>query len=930
MNSFKNQLIFGTAFLLTIIVSIFMYFIVDKQNNFIKQDFIKHSIERTFNLSISSKPWIMSNDYSGLQEVIDNFSQYSDISFSAIINLDGKVIAHTNTLLIGKYISDETRIKYLKDLYTENISEKVINNKEYIDVLRAVYSNNTPIGIVHMRINQSNIKRNIDRTIVQGQFYTIFAFLLSLLFSYLISNRFIIILTRLGLTMKEVRNGNRDIKADENVVKEISVLASEFNSMLATINKTELQNEALKERLEFALEGSQDGLWDWNLKDNTIYFSSIWKSMLGYKDYELDNVFESWQKNVHPDDLEKAKEDIFNYLEGKTSAYKNVHRLKHKDGHWVWILDRGKAIFDDNGKPVRFVGTHADITNEKELELKYIHQAQIIEQTHDSVISTDLNGVITNWNHGSETLFGYSQEEMIGRNIKILYPDKKLDRFKSNLQILIEDDEYNEDITLINKLQIEVSVALSLSLLRDEKGEPLSVVSYSQDISERKRVEQELFKQKDILQYQAHHDTLTKLPNRALFYDRLTQSIENSKRLKNKIAVFFIDLDRFKDINDSLGHDCGDNVLQIIAKRLKNIVRKSDTLARLGGDEFTLLIEHFNNDTDVSMLAEKILNTLVKPIEINGHTLYVTTSIGISLYPKDDINAINLLKYADAAMYKAKERGRNNFQYYSPEMTKKALNHIALESALRDALTNNQLEVYFQPQVDGLENRIIGMEALVRWNHPEKGIIPPCDFIPLAENTGLIIPLDKWVMNSAMRHLSNWYKKGLNPGKLSLNLSMKQLELSDCKATLENLIKETNCLNEWIEVEVTESQIMTNPEKTISILKQISKMNIKIAVDDFGTGYSSLSYLKKLPIDKLKIDQSFVRNLPNNNEDIAIAKAVIALANSLNLNVIAEGVETKEQKDFLIANGCREIQGYYYSKPITASQMEEVLIKGLN
>lgn len=435
----------------------------------------------------------------------------------------------------------------------------------------------------------------------------------------------------------------------------------------------------------------------------------------------------------------------------------------------------------------------------------------------------------------------------------------------------------------------------------------------------------ELLKQKGILNYQANHDLLTGLANRYLFDDRLQQGIEKSKRNGTKIALLFIDLDHFKEINDSYGHKVGDNILKKVAQLLNGIIRKEDTLARLGGDEFTIILEELKQGQDASLLANKIIELLAKPVNLDKNIFYIGCSIGISFYPNNGDLSEDLLKYADAAMYKAKDEGRNNFQYYNTEMTRLALERVKMETSLRAALINEEFIVYYQPQINGKTDELTGMEALVRWQSPSMGLVSPAKFIPLAESTGLIIDLDRLVMKSAMTQFAQWYKDGFNPGVLAMNLAIKQLRQKDFITILEKLIIETECQAEWLELEVTEGQIMTNPDEAIKILNIISNIGIELAIDDFGTGYSSLSYLKKLPINKLKIDQSFVRGLPDDDEDVAIAKAVIALAQSLNLKIIAEGVETNAQKEFLLENGCSSIQGYLYSKPIPANEMEEYL-----
>ncbi len=443
------------------------------------------------------------------------------------------------------------------------------------------------------------------------------------------------------------------------------------------------------------------------------------------------------------------------------------------------------------------------------------------------------------------------------------------------------------------------------------------------DISDKKKAQEKLIEQKDILHYQAHHDTLTGLPNRILFNDRLEHGIEQAKRHKKKLALFFIDLDHFKQINDSLGHQVGDRVLVAVTERLKAKIRKEDTLARLGGDEFTIIMENLKKIQNASLLAQKIQEVLTQPLHIEGHTLYISCSIGISLYPQDDTDANHLIKYADAAMYKAKEEGRNNFQFYSSEMTALAFERVVMEASLRQALKKEEFMLYYQPQVDANSGKLIGMEALIRWQHPVMGLVLPEKFISLAEETGLIVEIDRWVMKTAMKQIYKWYQEGLEPGVLALNLSMRQLRSDDFIQILQESMTAIDFKPEWLELEVTEGQMMKKPEEAIIKLEQISNMGIEIAIDDFGTGYSSLAYLKRLPVNKLKIDQSFVRGVPDDKEDVAIVKAIIALAKSLKLDLIAEGVETDAQKEFLLECGCENIQGYYYGEPMPADEIEK-------
>jgi diguanylate cyclase (GGDEF)-like protein/PAS domain S-box-containing protein len=696
-----------------------------------------------------------------------------------------------------------------------------------------------------------------------------------------------------------------------------------------TLKKYNTNLKELKDRMDLALAGNRDVIWDWNIKTDKLYVSNRWKDIVGIAHEDIPYEIKEWQKRIHPDDFKAVTRAIVENLQGRTKYLDVTHRIKHHDGHWVWIRIRGKTHYDKDGKPTRMTGTHTDITHERELQQKVTQQAQMIEQIHDSIIATDLDGIIISWNRGSEILLDYTAEEMIGKHITKIYLKEDIPILLKNIEILKERGDMHATIRLVKKSSEVIFVDLSLSVLRDENGVITSMVGYCQDITERKKAEDILIEQKNMLDYQAHHDALTGLPNRTLFLDRLHQGIAKAKRHNEKLALFFIDLDRFKQINDSLGHEIGDQVLNIVTKRLSSTIRQEDTLARLGGDEFTIIMESLKHSKDASILAEKILKILEDPIIIENHTLYISSSIGISVYPKDETDATNLLKDADAAMYRAKDEGRNNYQFYSQEMTEMAFERVVMETSIRQAIKNSEFVVYYQPQIDAKEKKVVGMEALVRWEHPMMGLVSPAKFIPLAEDTGLIVDIDQIVMRSAMSQLSRWHKDGLNPGTLSLNLAAKQLNEKGFITILKDAMEEFDFKPQWLELEITEGDVMKNPERAIIKLKEIYDLDINIAIDDFGTGYSSLSYLKKFPITKLKIDQSFVRDIPDDEEDSAIVKAIIALGKSLNLKLIAEGVEEKNQEDFLLQNGCQNIQGYFYSRPIPAKEMQEFLKRPL-
>ena len=427
------------------------------------------------------------------------------------------------------------------------------------------------------------------------------------------------------------------------------------------------------------------------------------------------------------------------------------------------------------------------------------------------------------------------------------------------------------------------------------------------------------------MEYHAHHDALTGLPNRVLLNDRITSELAHARRQQTNAALLFLDLDRFKIINDSLGHAVGDQLLRVISRRLNNCVRDEDTVARLGGDEFMILLPRISGSADAGRIAKKIIECLVDPISCNGHELHITTSIGISIYPYDGADAETLIKHADISMYRAKELGRNKAVYYTAEMNAGSRKQLAMETNLRKALERNQLKLFYQPKIDISRNTIIGVEALLRWEHPTMGFISPLDFIPVAEDTGLIVPIGEWVLRTAFRQLQQWHNAGFTGLTVAVNLSSAQLSRPGFEDVVAQALDESELDAGMTELEITENVAMENIDSAIIILEKLKCMGINIAMDDFGTGYSSLSYLRRLPIDTVKIDKSFVREIPDSADDVTIAQAIIAMAQSLKLSLIVEGVENVRQLNFFRQQGVHIVQGYLFSKPVAAPELLKML-----
>ena len=436
-------------------------------------------------------------------------------------------------------------------------------------------------------------------------------------------------------------------------------------------------------------------------------------------------------------------------------------------------------------------------------------------------------------------------------------------------------------------------------------------------------------RKKDIeeLSHLANYDSLTGLANRPLFRDRLDRALIRADRNNSLVALFVIDLDRFKNVNETLGHDAGDKLLIDVSNRLRKCIREGDTIARLGGDEFTIVMEELKSIEDAEIVAEKVLSFMQEKFDIKGHDIFVTPSIGITIYPLDDTNSSNLFINADSAMYDAKENGRNCYRFYTADMNSQLLEKINLEAKLRRAIEKQEFVLYYQPKFNVNEKYPIGAEALIRWNDPEEGMIPPNLFIPLAEETGLIGPITDWVIKEACMQNSKWQQQGYKPIKMAINLSPKQFNREDIVSRIFNQIISSDLSPKYVELEVTEGALVEDVDKSCDIMMKLKKWGIHISVDDFGTGYSSLSYLKKFPLDTLKIDQSFVRDLMVDSDDSAIVSAIIAMAKSLKFNVIAEGVENQEQLNYLAANGCNEVQGYFLGKPLPAEEFEQFLVK---
>ncbi|MDD2291499.1 MAG: EAL domain-containing protein [Aliarcobacter sp.] len=554
----------------------------------------------------------------------------------------------------------------------------------------------------------------------------------------------------------------------------------------------------------------------------------------------------------------------------------------------------------------------SEITNTNKLIEKKLQLSDIVfENTTEGIIITNEKGEIISVNNAFSNITGYFFEEIKYLNPKILKSGKHDREFYTNLWAELEKNGSWKGEIWNRKKNGEIYPEwLNLSVVKDSNGKVLNYVALFSDITKIKNSNAKI-------EYLAHHDPLTNLPNRLLLKARLNKSIEKCNDSQQRLAIFFIDIDNFKMINDTYGHSIGDRIINLVAQRLQKNIRKNDTISRIGGDEFIIVIEDIIEQKNIQKIAQKILNDFLEPIKLEEYLFDTTISMGISIYPNNGLNAEDLIKHADTAMYSAKNAGRNQFQFYKKEMTSEIFEKIVMKQEISDAIKNNEFEVYYQPQIDIKTNKIISAEALLRWNHKSLGLISPSDFIPHAEETKLIIPLGDFVLKTACSFMKKLHKENLLiDGKIAVNISAIQLKHSDIYNTVIENLKATNLDARFLELELTETFIMENVEESIIILNNLKEIGVQLSIDDFGTGYSSLSYLKQFPIDKLKIDKSFIAEIPHSQKDIAITKTVIALAKGLGIKVIAEGVEKLNQKDFLASENCDEVQGWFYAKAL--------------
>lgn len=692
------------------------------------------------------------------------------------------------------------------------------------------------------------------------------------------------------------------------------------NATLRTINQSLTEKDA---ELAKAHRIAKFGTWTWNYQTGAVTLSDSIYEMFGQQITNFREArgtvlpVEVWER------LDSAAREVVH-----TGGYNLELQVNHPDGTALWIHAKGEPVDIRGNEVIALRGTVQDITERKRFELALFEQkerAQVtLQSIADGVITTDGKGLIDYMNPVAEELTGWKRDAAAGQPLPTvldLVSEQTGQTLPNPIQPALAEGKAHRltgGCLLIRPDGSRSAIEDSAAPIRDRDGKIIGAVLVFHDVTASREITAKIA-------HQATHDALTGLPNRVLAWDRLEHAIAVAKRDDSCVGVLFLDLDRFKNINDSLGHAYGDELLKQVAVRLMSSTRAADTVSRQGGDEFMVLIPKANRRTLFADVAEKILCAVDAPYFIEGHELRVTSSIGISVFPHDGRNAHVVIKNADAAMYAAKASGRNNFQFYSPDMNKRAAARLSLEAELRHALARKEFEVYYQPKISAMDVRLVGAEALIRWNHPARGRVPPGQFIEIAEESGLIKPIGQWILEEVCRKNREWLQKGLPCVPISVNLSAIQFRDKSLVNTLKKVLHDTCLPPELLELELTESSLMQDSDTVVDALTSLKKIGTRLSIDDFGTGYSSLSYLKRFPIDTLKIDRAFVRDIPHDRDGSAIVEAIISMGHSLDLSVIAEGVENTDQLNFLRARRCNEIQGNYYSEPLPAPKFEQML-----
>jgi diguanylate cyclase (GGDEF)-like protein/PAS domain S-box-containing protein len=760
----------------------------------------------------------------------------------------------------------------------------------------------------------ADFNQMLTRSIILG----LFLLFLILVLAWKISSSILKPINALAGTAVRIAAGDTAARAQLDGPAETKTVAEQFNHMLDVRQHDERELRESEQRFRDVAEATGGFVWETDLEIRFTYLSERVESVYGYSPEEM--LGRKPAEFMPPGELDRVNAWLADNRLANGSFRNLEQRTVTKHGKIIWQMVSRVPMRDAGGNVTGYRGTGVDITERKQAEAdlarKKYELSDFIEHGNVGLHWVGLDGIIMWANQAELDLLGYTREEYIGHSIAKFHVDQ------SAIQDMLEslnrgETLKNYEARMLCKDGSTRHVLINSSAFRED-GKLVHSRCFTHDITEQKAAEERLLQM-------AHYDSLTNLPNRTWFYDTLKRTLVQAAEGRWSIAVLFVDLDRFKNVNDTLGHAVGDELLCQVAARLVKCVRVRDVVGRLGGDEFGLILTHLENPDDAGIVASKIIETVAHMFTLDQRETFVTASIGITLSPEDGSDADTLIRFADTAMYRAKDRGRNTYQFYTAEMNVRAEEKLDLENALRRALERDEFLLHYQPKLDLRTHKVGGVEALLRWQRPGIGLVSPADFIPLLEETGLIVPVGEWVVRAACRQIRTWRDAGLGSVNVAVNLSGRQFFQKDLSSKIVHAAEEFGIEPGLIELEITESSLMSQAKETISILHKMKAAGFRLAVDDFGTGYSSLSYLKRFPIDTLKIDRSFVRDIPGDADDTGIVQAILSMAHTLKLSVVAEGVETSEQLEFLRSLGCDEVQGYYFARPMDSEALAKLL-----
>ena len=711
------------------------------------------------------------------------------------------------------------------------------------------------------------------------------------------------------------------------------------------INKTPQSNNQQDDnnaRLEFVINGAGVGIWDWQIQTGELTLNQRWAEILGYTLDELQPIqFKTWASNLHPDDLIESKRLLAQHFSGELDFYEVEARMKHKSGHYVWVLASGKLVeWDDQGKPKHMIGTHLDITQRKNNEELMIVTSELLNESQQVARlggwKLDLKTDDLFWTDETYRIHDTSPEEYnptLDAGLGYFLPDSK------NIISKALDEAINNGIGYDLELQTYTTKGKKIDvrttcIVTCKDGIAVRLTGIFQDISEQKTNQRKLEKSNfDLananlaLKRSAHYDPLTGLPNRILLADRIHQALAKSLRNDKYVAVAFIDLDGFKAVNDSHGHNIGDELLKKVAKQLKHVLREGDTLSRFGGDEFVAVIDNLSDPSENDLIMSRMLDSVSSTLVVQEKLLKISASIGVTFYPLDSAGPDQLLRHADQAMYMAKQQGKNRSYVFDIEKDVAIKHHNEELERIAQALKNHEFVLYYQPKVDLRNNQVVGVEALIRWNHPDRGMLAPAMFLPTVEHDILDIEIGRWVINTVLQQSQNWLSSG-NDIPISINISPMHLQYAEFVSELKEMLDQYPDIKPGtLEFEILESSALKDIELVSKVMKDCNQLRVRFSIDDFGTGYSSLTYLKRLPAETLKIDQSFVRDMLIDTDDKAIIQGIIELAKVFKLKVIAEGVETPQHGELLLSLGSNFAQGYGIAKPMPANDILTWLVQ---